>query len=431
MLLVVGGVVAAEHGRTPEQGQLAGADVVVVDRRRDRHGRVAEPHPGLGERRVPARADGVDLLVELDQVVVAEAVGAELEDPELGEPVAALVHDQVAGEGVDLLEPHRRVVRHQRAPRLRLGRLHGRDADLEVGARVVVEHEEHVLARDHGVLEAVLQAVAARGEHPEALLGPVGVEEAVLGGGLGARGDDQEPVGAAAADADPEPPVLLVVDQLVVGLGGAEPVPPDLVGAPALVDGRVVEVLAVAGPRDAAEDAGDHVVEQLAGAQVLDPDGVALVAGGVGRVGQQVGVGADRRAAEREEVVALGELVEVEQELLAGQRRLVGADLLGGLRGIPVVLRADRHPAAGAVLAALEGAAVVPVAAVAGRHRQVGLEGAGLDLVEDRLAQVLQVRGALAGVGVLGLEVGRPRRGRPWRASTRSRPRGRARGDWS
>ena len=45
--------------------------------------------------------------------------------------------------------------------------------------------------------------------------------------------------------------------------------------------------------------------------------------------------------------------------------------------------------------------------AVAGRHRQVGLAGAGLDLVEDLLAQLGQVRGALLGVGVLRLEVRR------------------------
>ena len=105
--------------------------------------------------------------------------------------------------------------------------------------------------------------------------------------------------------------------------------------------------------------------------------------------------------------MALGQRVEVEQQLLTGQRGLVGRAVLGGPRRRPVVGVGHRDPAAGAVLLPLEGAAVVPVAAVAGRHGQVGLAGAGLDLLEDRLAQLGQVRGLRLGVGVLRLEVRR------------------------
>ena len=104
--------------------------------------------------------------------------------------------------------------------------------------------------------------------------------------------------------------------------------------------------------------------------------------------------------------MALGERVHVEQQLLTGQRGLVGRGVLGGPRRRPVVGVGDRDPAAGAVLLPLEGAAVVPVAAVAGRHGQVGLAGPRLDLLEDRLAQVGQVRGLRLGVLVLRLEVG-------------------------
>ena len=110
------------------------------------------------------------------------------------------------------------------------------------------------------MVEGVLQPLAALGEDPEPLVGGVGVEEPVLRGGLGAAGDDEEAVAAGAADADEEPLVGLVVDQLVVGLGGAEPVPPDLVGAPGVVDGRVVEALAGPVPGRAADDADDLVV---------------------------------------------------------------------------------------------------------------------------------------------------------------------------
>ena len=233
-----------------------------------------------------------------------------------------------------------------------------------------------------------------------------GVEVTGLGGVLRATDDDEEPVGPAASDAHPEAPVGLVVDQLVVGLVGAQPVPPDLVGAPGLVDGRVVEALARAVPRGTAEDAGDLVGEQVSGLEVLDPDRVALVADHVGRVGQQVPHWGDRRAAEREELVALGEGVDVEQQLFTGQRGLVGRAVIGGPRRRPVFGVGHRNPAAGAVLLPLERAAVVPVAAVAGRHGQVGLAGPRLDLVEDRLAQVGQVLGLRLRVLVLRLEVG-------------------------
>ncbi len=313
----------------------------------------------------------------------------------------------MAGEGVDVLEAYGGVVGDQRPPVLRGGGRDRCDAELEVGAGVVVHDQEDVFAGDDGVVEGVLEALAALGEDLPAGVRVVGVEVAVLRGDLRPGRDHQEPVGARAADADPEAAVGLVVDQLVVGLAGAEAVPPDLVGAPGVVDGRVVEVLAGAVPGGSAERAGDLVAAQLAGREVLHADRVALVADDVGGVGEQGAVGADRRAAEREELVALGERVQVDEDLLTGQGRLVGVGVLGRLRGSPVVGVGDRDPAAGAVLLAGEGATVVPVAAVAGRHGQVGLAGACLDLVEDRLAQVGEVRGALLGVGVLGLEVGR------------------------
>jgi hypothetical protein len=345
-------------------------------------------------------------VVELDEVVILHTRVPQLEDAELGQPLAALVHDEMSGERVDVLEPDRRVVRDQGSPVLGGGGHDGRRADLEVRAGVVVQHEEDVLAADGRVVEGVLQSLLTRAEHLEAGVGVLGVEEAVLRGDLGPGGDDHEPVAAAAAHAHEEPAVLLVVDELVVRLGVAERVPPDLVRAPRLVDGRVVEVPAGRVPRGAADGADDLVGSVLAAGDVEDPDRVALVADRVGRVGQQGAVGADARAAEREELVALGQRVHVEQQLLTGQRGLVGRAVLGGLRRRPVVGVGHRDPAAGAVLLALEGAAVVPVAAVAGRHGQVGLAGPRLDLLEDRLAQVGQVRGLCLGVLVLRLEVG-------------------------
>ena len=223
--------------------------------------------------------------------------------------------------------------------------------------------------------------------HHSSAVGVVGVEEAVLGGGLGRRRDHQEPVGCGCGRRRPRTGRR--------SRGGPARRRPGRCRAGAARPCRRARSRRRSSSRSrrpsgpqvaAAEDAGD--ARRRAGSpvvEVLDPDRVALVADGVGGVGEQPAVGADRGAAEGEEVVALRERVEVEQHLLARQRRLVGRAVLGRARGSPVVGVGDRDPAAGAVLPALEGAAVVPVAAVAGRHRQVGLAGAGLDLVEDRL----------------------------------------------
>jgi hypothetical protein len=99
--------------------------------------------------------------------------------------------------------------------------------------------------------------------------------------------------------------------------------------------------------------------------------------------------------------VALGELVGVEQHLLARD-----GDLRVERRRVPVRGVGDGAAARRAVLLVLVGAAVVPPRAEPGRHRQVGLLRPGPDLGEDPLAQTGEVLGAGGGVVVLGLEVG-------------------------
>src|SRR3546814_8621554 len=97
-------VVATQHGGPLAQAQLAGAHVIAVHRSRSGQRGVAQAHHRLVELRVPAGADRVDLVVEADLVVLAHPVGAKLEDAELGEPLAALVDDEVPGEGIDVIE---------------------------------------------------------------------------------------------------------------------------------------------------------------------------------------------------------------------------------------------------------------------------------------------------------------------------------------
>ncbi len=309
-------------------------------------------------------------------------------------------------ERLDVLQPDRGVVGEQRPPLVRRGgvdRCHGERVVLGV---VVVQHEQAVLALDHRVLDRVLDPLTTRGDHPELAGGVGGVEDRVLAGGLGARGADQEPVAAGAPDPGPEPLVGLVVHHHVLGDRGPQHVPPHLVRTPGLVDGGVEERRALQVPGRAAQGVRHLVGQQLAGPEVLDPQQEALVADRVGAEGQQVPVRADRDPSEREEVVPLGELVGVDEDLLAGD-----LDVGGEPRRGPVVGPVDGAAAARAVLLVLVGAAVVPPVAHPVGHRQVRLLGAGPDLLEDRLAQAGEVGGAGLGPGVLGLQVGHRLRG--------------------
>ena len=112
-------------------------------------------------------------------------------------------------------------------------------------------------------------------------------------------------------------------------------------------------------------------------------------------------VQADQAGTQREEVMAFGLDVRVEQNLFTGYFGVLVQD-----RRIPVVGICYRATALDAVLLSLEGAGVVPPVALPNRHRQVGFLGARLDLVEDALPQRFQMSGRLVGVLVLGLEVG-------------------------
>ena len=126
--------------------------------------------------------------------------------------------------------------------------------------------------------------------------------------------------------------------------------------------------------------------------QVLDEQLVLTEAGVVGRVEEQGVVVAHRERAHREELQPLRHLVLVEQHLLWGR-----------LREGPV--RPRGLAAADRVLQALDRAAVVVEAAVAGGDAEVGLLDPAQHLLVERLAERLQVRGRRLGVGVLRLQV--------------------------
>ncbi len=285
--------------------------------------------------------------------------------------------------------------------RIRDGRLREHEVlGLLAVDHVVVEDQEAVLAGDHGVLGRVLDALAARQDHPELALGVSRLEDPALGGDLGAEPDHQVLLAARRTDRHPVAVVRLVEDLDVLVLSGTELVPPHSVGPPRLVDRQVEDVPMVDRPRRTRCGVRNLVGQQLAGLEVLEPQRVPLVADHVHRVREQRAVVTERERAHREEVVSLGLGVAVEEHLLALDRRVGGQ-----LRRCPVVRPGDGAPAVDAVLLALGGARVVPPVTESRRDRHVGLLRARLDLLEHLLPQRLQMLELLRGVRVLGLEV--------------------------
>lgn len=250
------------------------------------------------------------------------------------------------------------------------------------------------------VLHSVFDALAAGCDHGRGAGRVAGGDDQDLAGHLAVDVDQDELLRPGQLHADPEPLVVLLVDHHVVGSGRADGVPPDPVRPPGVIHCHVEQHRGVGRPGGAVEGVGHLVGQQLAGGQVLHAQGEPLVPGEVGGVGQPATVRADVERAQREEVVPLGQEVAVEQHLLAVEPGAVGADRRLDL---PV---ADRAAAVHPILLALDSPGVVPVPTLAGRHGQVGLPGALAGLLEQRRAQLGQVRRTRVGVRVLGGQVG-------------------------
>ena len=211
-------------------------------------------------------------------------------------------------------------------------------------------------------------------------------DEDVRGGRALVRDDD--PLAAAGeAEVHVEALVVLLVDQHVVGLGGAQLVAPDLVGPHRVVGHGVEEVAAVGRPGRAVVGPLDHVGQVDAGVEIPDTQGEDLVAVEIRRPGEEPVILADVERADLEEGLVTGPLVLVEEDLLGG-RLGAGATAVDGVRET------------------LDRAAHEPPGSLAGRHALIGLLGAGLDLVEDGVDEVGVLLEPGVGVDVLGFEVG-------------------------
>ena len=205
-----------------------------------------------------------------------------------------------------------------------------------------------------------------------------------LGRRLGARRHEDHLLVERPSGADVEQLVALLEDQLARRADG---VAEHLVGPLGYrVLGRVDERLVVGRPDDRA-DPFNPFGRVAPRAQVAHAQDILPVTVRVERVRQPVGVVADGVGPEAEELVALGELIEVEHDLFgAGHAALAAA-----------------HE--GVLLPFLR-ARVVEVLADARRHTEVGLLDAPEHLLVERLLQRLRRPHHSLGVGVLSLEVG-------------------------
>lgn len=385
--------VDAGHLQLLEQRWRAGVDVDVVDRRRAQqrlvhHLQRAGPWIGGGPEE-----QGAERPRDAHLAGVGEAVRPPGHQAHSGAAIGAHGYRDEPVEHVDAGDEFVRARPGQRAPFGLRGTGPGQQGHLEIAAVGVVQQQDRVAAR----LGVGQHAGSAR-QHRDRRPGSGGVDEEGLRRGLGRRHQHDPPIIHGGGDGQEEVLVGLAQHQFVGVGGGAEPVAPDLVRTPGVVQPGVVHQGAVAGPGQAFADLADLIVQHLPGGQVAHHQVVALVPGAVDREAEQAAVGADLAGAQREEPTgSLGVLV---QQQLFPLRRTILDQLRTRRCGL------GRDPSVHGIRLAGHGARVVPPTAVVDRDRHVGLDGPAADLFDDRVSQRPQGAGLLRGEGVLGLEVG-------------------------
>lgn len=223
-------------------------------------------------------------------------------------------------------------------------------------------------------------------------------DEDGLGGGIGGR-DEADLAGNLVACADDDPVFLstdvgiateadvgLLVEEFGLLDGIAEAVVVDVVRAPVLIGIAKDEARAVGGPNEAGKRAGDDIGQLFARGEIAEMHLEVLGAIIVIRIGHELPIRTDDEVAELEVVLALGEFVLIQDELL----------ITSG-SGLPVVA---------AILRAFgEGGPVDPVAILL-RHAAVVFLDAAFHLLEERFHQRLLILHVRLEVAILRFEVG-------------------------
>ena len=135
-------------------------------------------------------------------------------------------------------------------------------------------------------------------------------------GHIVAGGDDDPVFLRSQPDADAKADIILLVEQLRLFRIIAEAVIIGIVGAPIFVGEAIDKALAVLGPDDARKRAGDDVLQLLAGFEVADVEVETFRTIIVIGISEQLAIGADLGSAKPEIILALGELVFIEDQLV-------------------------------------------------------------------------------------------------------------------
>ena len=242
----------------------------------------------------------------------------EIADDDRRQRVGALQPHHVAGIEFDIENIDAVAIRDQVAPVRALGRGERRGNDLEVDGAVGIGEDEQLVA---AVGERILHAVLARRDQARRRLGIGEIDQPLLGGLVIAAGDHAEAAAGALMQMGEPAGILFLVDQHVVGLRRAEPVPPDLHRAMVVVELDIEEAVAVRAPDHAAVGLLDQIVAIGAGGPVAHADGKIFRALGVGAPGLQLVVRRMPRAAELEIFVVCGQRVAVENDMAHRRRR--------------------------------------------------------------------------------------------------------------
>ncbi len=219
------------------------------------------------------------------------------------------------------------------------------------------------------VLDVVFVAGIARRNNAWRRLRCVAGNEPDLRRGLRGTVDQHEAAAERATDVDEETFVVLAANEHVGCRVGTEHVPPHFERSHRVVGPNVKTRARVVRPREAVRDVLDDVVEVGARRKIAEVQRVALTPVGVDGIRGNVVIGSDVEAAECEVVVAVGELVLVEQNNGVGRRRAARP---------ATVLR---------VLQTFYGPYRVLPRSVGHRRRFVGFLHAPFDLGEDPVAQ--------------------------------------------
>jgi hypothetical protein len=233
------------------------------------------------------------------------------------------------------------------------------------------------------MVDVILVPLAALLDHAELAARIVGAQHAHFRGVLGGDRQHEEGFAAGVVHADVVELVGFLVDELRGRLERVAVQPVAALGGLVLL--HVEERAAVGGPRDRGHALG-ALAQHASALQVLHLQRVLAKAGEIHRVGELRAVGTHVHGAHRRVLVALGELVHVEQHLFRGVHRALAAAV-------------DR------ILQALDLALVIPVAALAVRHALVGFLDAREDLLVEPVAEAFERLHRLLRVAVLRFEV--------------------------